>query len=663
MLSNYSDENFDVKSLRIADLRRILLEHNVDYPSSAKKHVLLNLFYEHVFSRKKIAIEEKRHSRNTLNDKIERNSNIKQIKQKTGKKRTLEYSEESGDNVSTQKSGTRRLLRRSTSVQALEVEEKKSIEKGYSYDAFSDENIFQKGSPSSEMYTSTTLQRSMEDTPPSMTKLISNVSRKTIVPHIDSRVSLEPQIQIKPLSDTRKVIPKPQKFMAKIEDLTTSPQFYHMTMHANPNVHVYTTQTLQNENDMSNEISSHNNLRNNESALNTDYLEKALILDKEKHTLDPNKEKKMKTNKDSLYVYKKSEVRLKRSKKFLLIKFFIILIFGIFVFMLAAIWRQETIRLGYCDVEIGVVPNIYSSIRKRLPKILLENVLIYCRPCPSHAICHPNYKLVCEKDYIITPSIFSINGLIPISPLCAPDTEKLKKVNVIVNEMIQILRDRNAKLECGSLKLLKGEKEGILQEDLEKYFWEMKSVPNVDDQQFQELLSDALEDVTAYDEILLENDGHVDLIDQKNTLNHHLLQTSHLDVPLENISDKDWYVIESIDIYLGIIFSIFFLFKIKSAFSLHRAYKLRISGLVHFSFQRLLNQKRSYISDPKSTYPYVAISHLRDDILVNEFSADQRHKLWNKVKKIVESNSNVRTRLAEINGEWVRAWEWVGSTL
>lgn len=113
--------------------------------------------------------------------------------------------------------------------------------------------------------------------------------------------------------------------------------------------------------------------------------------------------------------------------------------------------------------------------------------------------------------------------------------------------------------------------------------------------------------------------------------------------------------------FIGIICLIFFLYKIKSTLSLRKAYKSRISELVYFSLKRLHDQQRFYALDPKSTYPYIAVSHLRDDILINELNVDQRHKLWNKVQKIIENNSNIRTRLAEINGEWIRAWEWVGN--
>lgn len=39
---------------------------------------------------------------------------------------------------------------------------------------------------------------------------------------------------------------------------------------------------------------------------------------------------------------------------------------------------------------------------------------------------------------------------------------------------------------------------------------------------------------------------------------------------------------------------------------------------------------------------------------------ERRHYLWNHVRKIVESNSNVRTLSAEVRGEPHRCWEWVG---
>lgn len=47
----YLQPGFDPTTLKVAELRGILLEHNVDYPSSAKKAQLIDLFTEHVASK------------------------------------------------------------------------------------------------------------------------------------------------------------------------------------------------------------------------------------------------------------------------------------------------------------------------------------------------------------------------------------------------------------------------------------------------------------------------------------------------------------------------------------------------------------------------------------------------------------------------------------
>ena len=44
----YLQWNFDPKTLRVADLRRILIFHDIDFPSLAKKSQLVNLFLENI---------------------------------------------------------------------------------------------------------------------------------------------------------------------------------------------------------------------------------------------------------------------------------------------------------------------------------------------------------------------------------------------------------------------------------------------------------------------------------------------------------------------------------------------------------------------------------------------------------------------------------------
>jgi len=55
---SYLEPNFDPTSLRVADLRRILLFHDVHFPSSAKKSQLISLFSNNITPRAKEILEE-----------------------------------------------------------------------------------------------------------------------------------------------------------------------------------------------------------------------------------------------------------------------------------------------------------------------------------------------------------------------------------------------------------------------------------------------------------------------------------------------------------------------------------------------------------------------------------------------------------------------------
>jgi hypothetical protein len=55
------------------------------------------------------------------------------------------------------------------------------------------------------------------------------------------------------------------------------------------------------------------------------------------------------------------------------------------------------------------------------------------------------------------------------------------------------------------------------------------------------------------------------------------------------------------------------------------------------------------------------MTQLRDDVLRDEFSAKRRQRLWEKVQKKVEHNSNVRAAVREgRSGDVARMWEWIG---
>lgn len=77
-----------------------------------------------------------------------------------------------------------------------------------------------------------------------------------------------------------------------------------------------------------------------------------------------------------------------------------------------------------------------------------------------------------------------------------------------------------------------------------------------------------------------------------------------------------------------------------------------------------LNEQASLHAQDPSVWgeSYISMAQLRDDVLRDEFSASRRKKLWEKVQRKVEANSNVRPMVREgRTGDVGRVWEWIGA--
>ena len=75
----------------------------------------------------------------------------------------------------------------------------------------------------------------------------------------------------------------------------------------------------------------------------------------------------------------------------------------------------------------------------------------------------------------------------------------------------------------------------------------------------------------------------------------------------------------------------------------------RAKQLASDVFDRLANQAALAHDEPLA-YPErgLSMNQLRDDVLRNEFSAARRIRLWDRVQKKVEHNSNVQIGRAHV---------------
>jgi hypothetical protein len=88
-----------------------------------------------------------------------------------------------------------------------------------------------------------------------------------------------------------------------------------------------------------------------------------------------------------------------------------------------------------------------------------------------------------------------------------------------------------------------------------------------------------------------------------------------------------------------------------------------VPNLVSLTLDRLATQAALHAQD-KESYPeaWISIGQMRDDVLRDEHSIKKREALWNRVKRVVEMNANVRSSQREArNGEISRVWEWIGA--
>lgn len=102
---------------------------------------------------------------------------------------------------------------------------------------------------------------------------------------------------------------------------------------------------------------------------------------------------------------------------------------------------------------------------------------------------------------------------------------------------------------------------------------------------------------------------------------------------------------------------------VQHAISSRKAANAAVPNLVSLTLERLATQATLHSQDKEGVPEgWISIGQLRDDVLRDEHSLGKREALWQKVKRVVEMNANVRASQREgRNGEISRVWEWIGA--
>ena len=179
----------------------------------------------------------------------------------------------------------------------------------------------------------------------------------------------------------------------------------------------------------------------------------------------------------------------------------------IFITLLSGyvLWfRQEKLAVGYCG--IGRPQSVLSNIR--IPE-WARGLQPSCEPCPQHAFCYDGMETQCEQDFVLKAHPLSIGGLWPLPPTCDPDGEKARRVKAVADRAVEELRDQNAKWECGTLVDEKGKSVPTSHVDTEdlKSAVAKKRRRGMSNSEFEDLWKQALGEIMTREEVTSSADG------------------------------------------------------------------------------------------------------------------------------------------------------------
>ncbi|KAL2171882.1 hypothetical protein VTG60DRAFT_1269 [Thermothelomyces hinnuleus] len=351
----------------------------------------------------------------------------------------------------------------------------------------------------------------------------------------------------------------------------------------------------------------------------------------------------------------------------------------------AAWYRQEKIAVGYCGlgreptqlvpaniqlpdwaVELGSKFDIHNMQNIQVPDWLTGVLEPQCEPCPPHAYCYEDFTARCEPDFILKPHPLSLGGLVPLPPTCEPDGEKARRVQAVADKAVEELRDRRAKYECGEPLEPEGEPldSPVIEEQELKEILNKKRSKRMAAEEFDELWSAAIGEIKARDEV----EVHQEEPQTPETGGASAFPTTKISSTSLASLSYSCALRRSVKLGVarhrlsigGLILSLLSILYGRRRFLHSRALAAQVPGLVDEVLERLANQKEVAFEGGDED-AFLFLPNLRDDVLRSMHNLSDRERLWQRVRAVVEQNSNVRTGQREgRNGEVGRAWEWIG---
>lgn len=361
-------------------------------------------------------------------------------------------------------------------------------------------------------------------------------------------------------------------------------------------------------------------------------------------------------------------------------------------------YTHESKNIGFCDLgrksnfilDTQRIEHAAKIVQQRaegrnefLLKLQIPQALQpSCTPCPAHARCNDGVLTECESsDYVLRypllgqlPLISSSLPLSSVAPVCDPDEEKVLLAADLADEIENRLRIWKADVYCNRQRARLGPRdepdwgqEGIYAIPSSDLYHELKSAAErgqvlraQGEQFFKQLWDLAMADLEASNRVQQRSSR---LLAVRGPVGVGL--SCRAGLAMSNVWLKLRFWLIGTLALVGIIH--WLLSRLRGTSELQK----KAQGLVKVALKRLQTAKQRHIifinssnnaspSSPGTTDAYLSIAQLRDSLVQQGEKGANKKNLWSKVTKLVESNANVRTRQAKVQGEWTRVWEWVG---
>ncbi|UKZ77533.1 hypothetical protein TrVFT333_005256 [Trichoderma virens FT-333] len=223
-------------------------------------------------------------------------------------------------------------------------------------------------------------------------------------------------------------------------------------------------------------------------------------------------------------------------------------------------------------------------------------------------------------------------------------------------------QQRRAKYECGELVDESGAKvdsPAIAEEELKSTVSRKRS-KRLNSDEFEDLWVAAIGEITTREEVIVEiatttSPGSPDVSIRK------LSSSSLARLPITCALKRSVRLgLARYRLPIGFLMSVVLaIFYLRARYRQHLVDSAQVPALVDLVLERLANQKELGEEDLDDSWLF--LPNLRDDVLRSVHKVAERERIWQRVRKVVEQNSNVRTGQREgRSGEVGRAWEWIG---